>query len=78
MDWVGASAIGKLGTGKLEAKLVRTGLEIDESLEVGAANWPADWREAVVESRNGDVSIECLLGWIGNRSVDDENLLVNL
>lgn len=78
MDRVRTPAVGKLRTGELEAKLVRAGLKIDESFEVGAANWPANRREVVVESRNGDGSIECLLRRIGNRSIDDENLLIDL
>ena len=60
----------KLGVRELEAYPVGAGLEVDEGLEVGAAYWPVDLGERIVQSGNADGAVNGLHRRIANCAVE--------
>jgi hypothetical protein len=78
MKVVRVSAVAELGAAEVKTELVRAGLQIDESLEMGFANGPADCGEGIVESGDGERAIEGSLRGLANGSVNEQDLLVDL
>ena len=78
MYWVGCTAVGEFGAGKVETEAIGAWQQVHQGLEVRLRHGPGYGRKSIVEATNGESTVQRLLRGVANGTVYDEYLLVNL
>lgn len=78
MNGVRSIAVCELGGSEVESQSVGTWREIHQSFEVGVGYRPVGWRKGIVLSAHSQIALQRLGGGICYRSINGEDLLVDL